>query len=111
METNVLLTSPPDSIEGVFADRYFRQHLQAEIDRIKVHDYMALEKGQKWKRRPYDTLFENGVMTVPRIIGEYVKIKQKTSTLSAGCRNAVSYLVADATRQMYDTYRKINCMT
>jgi hypothetical protein len=111
MEKDVLLTPPPDSVEGVFADRYFRQHLQKEIDRIKSHDNVVLPKGQKWRRTPYNTLFERHVMTVDGIIEEYVKIEQKTSQLPAGCRDAILFMVAKATRAMYDTYRKINCIT
>jgi hypothetical protein len=111
MEKDVLLTPPPDSMEGVFADRYFLNHLIDNIYWIKSHDNIVLPKGQKWKRNPYDTLFEKHVMTVDGIIEEYVKIKQKASQLPAGCRDAILFIVTKATIAMYDTYRKINCMT
>ena len=111
METDVLLTPPPDSIEGVFADRYFKQHLQYEIQRIKTHNHAVLPKGQKWKRTPYDTLFEKDLLNVTCVIEEYKNIMQRTSKLFAGCRNALTHIVAESTRNMYNEYRKINCMT
>ena len=111
METDVLLTPPPDTMDGVFADRYFRQYLSAEIERIKNHNGVVLPKGQKFARTPYDTLREKQVLHTEIVIEEYMRIMQKTSKLPTGCRNAVSNMVAKATREMYDTYRKINRMT
>ncbi|MDR2448702.1 MAG: hypothetical protein LBD52_01935 [Prevotellaceae bacterium] len=111
METDVLLTPPPDSVAGVFADRYFLKHLHAEIERIKSHNGIVLKEGKKFKRSPYDTLQDCGVMEVQYVIDEYVRIKQKNSKFPFGCRNAVLLIVAKATHEMYDTYRRINCMT
>jgi hypothetical protein len=111
METDVLLTPPPDTMDGVFVDRYFQQNLSAEIGRIENHNGVTLSKGQKFVRTPYDTLFEKDLMTIVSVIEEYVKIRKKSSKLPSSCRNAVSNIVADATHAMYDTYRKINCMT
>jgi hypothetical protein len=111
METDVLLTPPPHSEEGIFADRYFSQHLQEKIDQIRAHIYVKLPNGQKWKRTSYNTLFEKHVMTVNGIVEEYVKVSQKTSQFPAGCRDALESMVTYAICCMYDTYRKINCMT
>jgi hypothetical protein len=111
METDVLLTPPPDSVDGVFVDRYFLQHLHAEIEGIKFQKKVALPKGQKLKRNPYDTLQEKKYLHIEIIVEEYRKIAQKASKLPSGCRNALSYMVAKSTRSMYNTYKKINCMT
>ncbi|MDR3133250.1 MAG: hypothetical protein LBU42_04420 [Prevotellaceae bacterium] len=110
-EQNMELLHPPDTIDGVFADRHFKAHLEAEIKQIETHYCVTLPKGKKWRRTPFNTLIEKGVMTVPGIIAEYVKIKQKTSNLPVSCRSALSGMVARATHDMYDTYHKINCMT
>ena len=44
METDVLLTPPPDSVEGVFVDRFFQLYLQIEISQIKAHNGIVLPK-------------------------------------------------------------------
>jgi hypothetical protein len=111
MKTDVLLTPPPDSIESAFTDRYFRKHLRAEIEQIAGRNGVILKDGQKYKRTPYDTLIETDIMNVSGIIAEYMRIRQKTSSLPHGCRSVLSGMVAHAISRMYDTYSKINCMT
>jgi hypothetical protein len=111
MDTDILLTPPPDTVYGVFVDRYFIQHLRSKIEGINPSNRKELPKEQRYKRTPFDTLFEKGVMTNAGVIGEYIRVKQKTSKLPAGCRNAILYMVTDCTQSMYNTYRKINCMT
>jgi hypothetical protein len=111
MKMDVFLTPPPDSVDGVFSDRFFRRNLYMELECIKNHGRVVLKEGQKFRRTPYDTLREMGILNTSSVVAEYINIKQKTSKLPAGCRCVLSYIVAKATRKMYDTYRQINCMT
>jgi hypothetical protein len=108
MQTRVLLTAPPDSIEGVFADKYFRQELQSEIKRVAALTRQVRLRGYEAKRTPYDTLREKSLLNERGIIEEYAKIMRKTSKLPSNCRNAVSYIVAKSIREMYNTYNRIN---
>ena len=50
-------------------------------------------------------------MTIPCIIEKYIEIRKKKFKLLAGCRNVIQHMVENATHYMYNTYRKINCMT
>jgi uncharacterized protein YqgV (UPF0045/DUF77 family) len=110
METDVLLAPLHNNVDGIFANRCFRLHLRDGIERVISHDDIVLERGQKFKRTPWDTLIEKDMMNITSIIEEYKKVKQKTSKLQSGCRDAVSRIVEKAVDDMFDTYRNINCM-
>lgn len=92
-------------VKDVIADPKFKEFLQYRIEFRESRPDLQ-EKDAKWRREPFDALRDKGLFTVDGILAEFDKVDKGTSTLSRSQREAVTLLVIETTKSVFEFRRQ-----